>query len=131
VIGSDEFTSKNKDIWSIHIFEEVNFSQYLVKISFPKESSLHYMKTSNVLSIRAEDSLVIVITGNEEPLSFIAQYSLNKQARNNFLNSGVVLISILVIITVIVILFFVFNKTKKKSNSLLNNPSLTHRQQQI
>lgn len=127
ISDSDKFTTKNKKYWIINLSVEESFSQYIAEVRFPPKTSLNFLKASNVLSIEEDNGIIIVtITGKEEPLYFLAQYSFNDNKDNdNWLLYAIIIIS--VIFGLYVIYYFSIKKKKPK----LRLESLTDRQKII
>lgn len=129
VSKSDDFTAKNKKYWAVNVSVDDDFSQYIAEVRLPPKASLNFLKASNVLSIKEDNSRIIVtITGKGEPLLFLAQYSFNEQElSNDWLNYA--LIIILVILGLSAMYYFL--RKKKKPQPKLRLDSLTDRQKMI
>lgn len=123
---SDDFTSKNKKYWVVNVSVEDDFSQYIAEVRLPPKASLNFLKASNVLSIKEDNGRIIVtITGKEEPLLFLAQYSFNeKEFSNDWLYYA------LIIILGLSAMYYFLRKWKKPQIKL-RLESLTDRQKLI
>jgi hypothetical protein len=101
--GIDDFTSKNKRFWVLNISIEDDFSQYIVEIKFPVGASLNYFKASNVLSIVDDDGrIVVIITGTQEPMQFLAQYSFDEDINSSW---SWLTLDVLIAVALIIFLF--------------------------
>lgn len=123
---SDDFTLKNKKYWLVNVSVEDNFSQYIAEVKFPSKVSLNFLKAPNILSITEDnDRIVVIITGKEEPLYFLAQYSFNDDNENNNW-----IINTIIVILIVSVLYYILRK-KKKLQLNLRLDSLTDRQKMI
>jgi len=124
---SDDFTTKNKKFWVVNVSVEDDFSQYIAEVSLPPKTSLNFLKASNVLSIKEDNGrIVVTITGKEEPLLFLAQYSFGEQEKNTAW-----LYYSLIIILVGLGLSTAYYFSRKNKKPQLRLDSLTDRQKEI
>ncbi|HUS99137.1 MAG TPA: MarR family transcriptional regulator [Candidatus Thermoplasmatota archaeon] len=139
--NTEKYTSKQQSHWLLNITKTEMFSDFVYVLTLPKGSSISYIKSSG--SIRIEESLGNLIVrgfGENESLSIIIQYQIQKTDNALFQENIVYLFLFPAIIFVSVILFILFLKEKKnrgihtkveKKEPLQEIKGLNHRQKQI
>ena len=137
VKNTDIYTSKKQSFWLINITKDENFTDFVYVLNLPVDSSINYIKSSG--SIRIEENqgkLIVRGFGENEPISIVVQYQIEKSTENEFFKFDLVFfILIVVIIILIAILFRIFIKERKKTEEIIENgynfKGLNQRQKQI
>jgi uncharacterized membrane protein len=137
VKNTDIYTSKKQSYWLINITKDENFTDFVYVLNLPVDSSINYIKSSG--SIRIEENqgkLIVRGFGENEPISIVVQYQIEKSTENEFFKFDLVFfILIVVIIILIAILFRIFIKERKKTKEIIENgynfKGLNQRQKQI
>jgi uncharacterized membrane protein len=140
--NTEQYTSKTQHLWVLNISKQQIFSEFLYTLILPEGSSITYIKSSGV--IRIEESLgrlVIKGFGENEFLTILAQYQIEKREQS-LLQQTLVYISLFSGI-IIVSLLLVFQVFKEKNSKVVVEASgdrqkpyeeiqgLNQRQQQI
>jgi len=140
--NTEKYTSKQQSLWLLNITKQEMFSEFVYDITLPKGSSISYIKSSG--SIRIEEnlgSLIIKGFGENESLSILIQYRIEKQG-NSLLQENIVylfLLPAIIIVGILLIYFLITEKNKKgitapkteRTDPLVNLKGLNPRQKQI
>ena len=134
---TENYTSKKQSYWLINITKEGNFTDFVYVLTLPIGSSINYIKSSG--SIRIEENqgkLIVRGFGENEPISIVVQYQVEKSTENEFFKLDLVLlILVIIIIILIIILIRIFIKERKKTEDIkvngYNFKGLNKRQKEI
>lgn len=137
--NTEEYTSKQQSFWLLNITKQDRFSEFVYELILPKGASINYIKSSGFLQIEEKlGYLTIRGFGENESLSVLVQYQIEKKA-GSFLYDTIVYL--ILIPTVIIVSIFVLllsykeknKKTEKKSDTtfLRDAKGLNSRQKQI
>lgn len=129
VENSQNYTSKNKDIWTLNITTKASFSDYVYSITLPEQAQIKSL-TSSGSTLISESSGYLVINGygSKEPISVIVEYQTNKITEfNEVLGFDLFSIFLIICIIVLIISFFIvlFFFEKKEKPSYCNKKELT------
>lgn len=136
-----QYTSKQRSNWLLNITKQEVFSEFVFSVALPKDSSINYLRSTG--SIRIEENqgaLLIKGFGENEPLSIIIQYQLEKTQESVPQQPLVYLLLLSSIIVVSILLLFFFLKDKKIKNQPIQQHTaqppveikgINHRQKQI
>lgn len=145
--SSNMLTSKNKDIWTFNLKINETFSNYIIKINFPKNTQITYLKSTGKPYITYDNKLEITEIGKNQKIELIIQYKINTSSNEytsrDFILGGIILI--FVSIGFLIIIKFSKGLKKKNINALksiesenktqnledLKKYSLSERQQNI
>jgi len=144
----DNFTSKLRKSWTFNISLDGDFSQYIAEVKLPAGASLNYLRTSNILSIDDDGGrIVVLITGAQEPMVFIVQYSFSESSdglfsqvsifswigsfSSSFFGITILIVFVAVLAVIAIIIFFSIKKNKIPRDSDKRLNSLTARQKMI
>jgi uncharacterized membrane protein len=116
VVDSSIYTSKKQSYWVLNITIEDLFSDILFEVTFPKGTSINYLKTSAMIRLETgEESMLLKGFGENETFFLIVQYQIEKSPdgiSSDFDNSLFILIICITLYILITIgLFWWFNKT--------------------
>ena len=114
----DDYTSKKGSFWLLNLTSTTNLSDYFISLTFPENTEINYLKVSGRSRISAEDKLMIVTTGTDEPMNIVVQYRINSNT------SSLLFLWVAIVIVVLIILGFFFWRYKK---SRKNNEHNEHR----
>jgi uncharacterized membrane protein len=139
--NTEQYTSKQQSHWLLNITKQEIFSEFVFDLFLPKGTSISYIKSSG--SIRIEENqgnLIVRGFGENESLSIVIQYQMEKQDSYLFQDILVYLILLSAIIIVSIFILFLFLKEKKTKEiqpsvevkePLGDLKGLNHRQKQI
>jgi len=140
--NTEMYTSKQQSYWLLNITKQEIFSEFVYDLTLPKGSSISYIKSSGSLRIEEDQGYLIVRGyGENESLSILIQYQIEKQD-NSVLQENIVYLLMLpaILIVSILLLYVVFKEKKQKRtappspqriDSLPDLKGLNHRQKQI
>lgn len=142
VQNTEQYTSKTQRLWILNISKPQVFSEFLYTLILPEGSSINYIKSSGVL--RIEESLgrlIIKGVGENEVLTILVQYQIDKQEQS-LLQQTLVYLSLFsgIIIVTLLLMAQLFKQKKNKqvveATGEIKKPyeeikGLNHRQQQI
>lgn len=78
VENTQNYTSKNQSYWVLNITKNVVFTDFVVSISLPQDSSINYVKTSGFFGIEQNDGRLLVnVFGENDNLSLVIQYQID------------------------------------------------------
>jgi len=107
-VATGEYTSKKQLFWLFNLSTEETFSNYVVSVILPEDSSINYVKSLGVFRIEERGGRLAVNSfGENEKISIIAQYQVAKD-RDNYI--GVMIIVLIPLIGIF--LYFIFRKKK-------------------
>lgn len=126
--NSQEFTSKNKEIWTFNLTTKNKLSYYVYELHLPNYAKINYIKTTKNFRIENEKNHIVLIgTGNNETMEIIVQYSIDfkQQLISNESLTGLVITLAIIIFIIIIVLFLLPNSKllKIKPNNKNNNNS--------
>jgi uncharacterized membrane protein len=140
--NTEMYTSKQQSYWLLNITKQEVFSEYVYDLTLPEGSSISYIKSSE--SIRIEEDLGNLIVrgyGENESLSILIQYQIEKQENSVIQENIVYLFLIPAILFVSILLLYVVLKEKNLKRKAPPPPhrieplpdlkGLNHRQKQI
>ena len=105
--NTEVYTSKQQSLWFLNISKKEIFSNFIYKLTLPKNSEVSYVKSSGSVIIGEEQgNLVISGFGENKSLSILIQYKIDKSAEFDEL-FGLDIFSI-ILITGIILLTFLF-----------------------
>jgi len=118
VQNSHLYTYKKQSYWLLNITKEEVFSDYVYVLTLPEGSKINHIKTSGFRGIEEEDGkLIISGEGQEETLSIVVQYQVNKtsdgQSSVDFTVLSILIVSIIILTALL--LYFVFKNKQKES----------------
>lgn len=118
VENSHLYTYKKQSYWLLNITKEEVFSDYIYVLTLPEGSKINHIKTSGFRGIEEEDGkLIISGAGQNESLSIVVQYQVNKstdeQSSVDFVILSVLIMSIIILTGLL--LYFVFKNKQKES----------------
>ena len=137
------YTSKTQSYWLLNITKNEVFSDFVYALNLPKGSSINYIKSSGFIRIEEnQGSLLIKGFGENESLSLIVQYQIDKTSETSIIMQFdlVFIILILAIIIIIALLVFFIIKDRKeklkieepkRNDNDVNFNGLNDRQKQI
>jgi uncharacterized membrane protein len=141
VQNTEQYTSKQQSHWLLNITKQDVFSEFVFSLMLPKGSSISYIKSSGTLRIEESlGSLIVRGYGENESLSIVIQYQIEKQVSPLSQDSVVYLVLFSAIILVIILLVFFFFKEKRtpviEHSTVEEEPpgdlkGLNHRQKEI
>lgn len=141
VQNTEQYTSKQQSHWLLNITKQDVFSEFVFSLTLPQGSSISYIKSSGTLRIEESfGSLIVKGYGENESLSIVIQYQIEKQASPLSQDSVVYLGLFSAIILVIILLVVFFLKEKRitvtehstaEKESLGDLKGLNHRQKEI
>jgi len=141
VQNTEQYTSKQQSLWTFNLAKQEMFSNFVYTLTLPKESSLNYIKSSG--TIRIEENLGALIVrgyGQNESLSILIQYQINKQDESFFVGNIVYIILIpSIIIVSLLLIYFLYKEKKTKPTGVIATAAppqpewkgLNHRQKEI
>jgi uncharacterized membrane protein len=141
-ISTQNYTSKQQSYWLLNITKQEVFSEFVYDLTLPKGSSISYIKSSGAIRIEENlGKLIIKGFGENESLSILIQYQLEKQG-NSLLQGNIVylfLLPAIIIVSILLGYFFLNEKNKKgittpkaeRTDPLVDLKGLNHRQKQI
>jgi len=119
------FLTNSKGYYLLNISPQGNFSNYVYEIILPKEITINYIKTPNIMTMTYDyDNLIIKGLGTDEEFKAIVQYKLNSS--NLMIYLGI----ILALVAFALIIYLKLYAKKSKANRI-NYSSLTDRQASI
>jgi uncharacterized membrane protein len=139
--NTEQYTSKQQSYWLLNITKPEIFSEFVYDLALPKGSSVSYIKSSGTIRIEENlGGLIIRGFGENESLSILIQYQLQKQD-SSFLQANLVYLILIPAILLVtgLILYFILKEKKHKdlpsvtavSEPLAEHTGLNHRQKQI
>lgn len=136
-----QYTSKQQSFWVLNITKPETFSEFVYDLTLPKGSSISYIRSSGSIRIEEEfGNLIVRGFGENESLSVLIQYQLEKQQTSFLQENLVYLILLPAILLVSLLLLFIYQREKKteqilpetdKKEPLGELKGLNHRQKQI
>ena len=141
-INTQNYTSKQHSVWLLNITKQEVFSEFVYDLTLPKGSSISYIKSSGAIRIEEDlGSLIIKGFGENESLSILIQYQIEKQG-NSLLQENIVylfLLPAIIIVGILLVYFFLTEKNKKgittlkleRTDPLVDLKGLNPRQKQI
>jgi uncharacterized membrane protein len=140
--NTEMYTSKQQSHWLLNITKQAVFSEFVYDLTLPKGSSISYIKSSG--SIRIEENLGYLIVrgyGENESLSILIQYQIEKQENSVLQENIVYLVLLPAILIVTILLLYLVRKernlkktappTPQRIEPLPDFKGLNHRQKQI
>jgi uncharacterized membrane protein len=135
------YTSKQQSHWLLNITKPEIFSEFVFDMRLPKDSSITYIKSSGTLRIEEDQgNLIVRGFGENESLSIVVQYQIEKQ-NSSLLQDNLVytiLIAAIIIVSLLILyLFFKEKRTQKMQPPMIGKEplgelkGLNHRQKQI
>ncbi len=112
--NTEQYTSKQQSHWLLNITKPEIFSEFLYTLSLPKGSSISYIRTSGAIRIEENlGGLLIRGFGENESLSILIQYQIEKQDESFLLNNIVYLLLLPAILLVALLIIYLYFKEKK------------------
>ncbi len=139
--NTEQYISKQQSYWLLNITKQETFSEFVYDLTLPKGSSISYIRSSGSLRIEENlGNLIIRGFGENESLSIIIQYQIEKQAES-FIQENIIYFILLPSILLVTLLIIFFYLKEKKTEELPAEASkkelpgelkgLNHRQKQI
>lgn len=80
VQDNSRFTTKKGSYWILNITTEKSYSEYVSKLFLPAGASINYVKSSGLFRIeQGAKRMIITSLGEDEPISIIVQYQIEKK----------------------------------------------------
>lgn len=125
VQNTESYTYKKQSFWLLNITKEEVFSDYIYVLNLPYEAKINYINASGFNGIEEESGrLILTGSGNNEKLSIIVQYQVNKTLEELPINTIILgLLLLLIIVLTILLIYFIYQdkrddtKSKKKKAS--------------
>lgn len=111
-ISGNNFTLKNKELWTLNLSYEDIFSDYIYIAHLPSGAIIKNIIAPNAMSITQDDKgLMIMGIGSNESFKLVINYEIEKENKNNML---LFFGSIFIIIIFIILssTYYFFNKYK-------------------
>jgi len=139
--NTEQYISKQQSYWLLNITKQETFSEFVYDLTLPKGSFINYIRSSGSLRIEENlGSLIIRGFGENESLSIIIQYQIEKQAES-FIQENIIYFILLPSIFLVTLLIIFFFLKEKKTEELPSEASkkeppgelkgLNHRQKKI
>jgi len=121
VESTESYISKNEGFWLLNITKNEVFSEYIYTITFPKGTSINYIKTSGTFRIGGnEDHLIVDGFGENSNLSVTVQYQIDKKHEESMLNTFNVNFGLIILISILIFLFILVYFKYPDENKSLN-----------
>lgn len=117
------YTNKNKNIWLFNYTLPDTYSNFIVSVTLPKYSTLHYVKLSGSFRLEHEgDKITIITYGQDKPLQILLQYEITEYSQSEWIlwTSGFVALFFLGI------LLYWVSRVAKPSDSVSTQPANNH-----
>lgn len=125
VIGSEDFTYKNKDLWILNITTNENFEYYVYEIRMPKGTEIVNLNDRSRAKIFNRDKLIILGDGKDEKVDIYVEYRIDyAQAYENTIFTIGYVIGILLSLLIVFYLIVLFKKNKNLSKIKSNENNL-------
>ena len=119
VQNSHLYTYKKQSYWLLNITKEEVFSDYIYVLTLPEGSKINHVKTSGFRGIEEEDGkLIISGAGQNESLSIVVQYQVNKTSDEQSLIDFIILLALILSIIILTGLLIYFILKDKQKGSL-------------
>lgn len=126
ISNSQQYTSKNKGIWTFNLTINDNFDNFIYELNLPEYSQINYIKTTPTFRITEEENRIKLIgTGENRSLTIVVQYTIDttKQIVDNtiYFFIGIFLAIIIIIIFISYIIYKLGIKNKKNTKEIKND----------
>ena len=139
--NTEQYTSKQQSQWLLNISKQGTFSEFVYDLTLPEGSSISYIRSSGSLRIEeASGNLILRGFGENESLSILVQYQINKPP-NPLLQDDIIYLILLpaILLVSFLLIFFYLQERKPKQEPSRGDVSkpfedlkgLNHRQKQI
>lgn len=136
--STETYVSKDQSLWLLNITKNEVFSDYIYTITFPKGTSINYIKSSGTFRIgEHEEHLIVDGFGENNNLSVIVQYQIDKYHEGSVSNAFDVNLGLIILISILIFLFILaYYKypDKKESSEMFEDDmlkGLNQRQKEI
>jgi len=127
VKNTERYTYKKQSFWILNITKEEVFSDYIYVLNLPYGAKINYINASGFNGIEEESGrLILTGSGNNEKVSIIVQYQVNKTLEELSINTIILgLLLFLIIVLTILLIYFIYQdkidntESKKKKASKL------------
>jgi len=112
------YTYKKQSYWLVNITKEEAFSDYIYVLTLPEGSKINHMDLAGFRGIEEKDGkLIISGSGQNEPLSLVVQYQVDKVSEEQSLIDFIILLVLImsIIILTSLLLYFIFKNKQKES----------------
>ncbi len=119
VQNTERYTYKKQSFWLLNITKEEVFSDYIYVLNLPDGAKINYINASGFNGIEEESGRLIIIgSGNNEKLSIIVQYQLNKTLEEFSINTIILgLLLLLIIVLTILLTYFIYQDKRDNTKS--------------
>ena len=126
--STEIYSSKDQSFWLLNITKNEVFSNYIYTITFPKGTSINYIKSEGTFRIGGhEEHLIIDGFAENNNLSVIIQYQIDKYNEGSVSNAFNMNLGLIIIISLFIILFIVVYykfPDKNKSSEMFEDDML-------
>jgi uncharacterized membrane protein len=121
--NTEIYTSKKQSYWWLNITKNDVFSDYFYVLTLPKGSSINYIKSLGYIRIEEnQGSLIVKGFGENESLSILVQYQINKLSEDMNLKLDYLFIFLIVVIIglILLIIYSLFSKKLRQEPEKIN-----------